>query len=182
MPDISYSIMAHPKRDDYAIELAQELRCSITFDVGEGLWDNAKRSWQEMQGSDYHFVIQDDAILCDGFQEKVQALIERYPDKAYCLYAGQNLKSLKGKFNKTIIHSRIHWGVALGLPAEHIEPFLKYGDKWNQAYGTKHCDTRLCRYCRRVGLEVVYPFPSLVDHQQIPSLNGDSIGRRAYEF
>lgn len=180
---ISYSIMAHPKRAEYALDLMRNLNAPIALDEKKCLWENAKRAWRMHQDlSDAHFVIQDDAILCKNFKERVEALVTQYPGHAYCLYAGKNLKSLKGKFSQTIIHNRIHWGIGLGLPAEHIEPFLKFGDRWTSRYGTKHSDTRLCRYCREVGLKVVYPYPSLIDHRQIPSLIGDSSTRSAYAF
>lgn len=186
---MTFSIMAHPKRMKHAFKLSEALDSPVVFDTGAGLWENAKKAWRQAEG-DVHFVLQDDAILCNGFTDKVQALTERYPNHAYCLYVGENLKTLQGKYDLIVdqaergyvVHNRIHWGVALGLPTEHIKPFLEFGDRWSKHYDTKHCDTRLCRYIRSVGLKVVYPYPSLVDHRQLPSLVGDSIGRKAYKF
>lgn len=67
---ISYSIMAHPKRKEWAEELSKELKCPIYYDTDNTIWNTCKGAWKLATDSDYHFVIQDDAILCNNFKKK----------------------------------------------------------------------------------------------------------------
>ena len=75
---ISYSIMAHPKRKEWAEELARELDCEIYWDNDNTVWHTCRGAWQLAdRTSDYHSVIQHDAVLCRNFKQIVQELVKK---------------------------------------------------------------------------------------------------------
>lgn len=80
---IDYIIMAHHSRSAYLKDLLWQLpqdKTTASIDQGTlGVWENAKRSWSKVDPkSDYGIVIQDDAILCDGFTKKAEQFLTEY--------------------------------------------------------------------------------------------------------
>jgi hypothetical protein len=71
------------------------------------------------------------------------------------------------------------WGVALAVRTAEVPAMLTYCDGVSFAY-----DTRIAHYFRRIrGQATLYPWPSLVDHRDGPSLSGHGDrGRRAHRW
>ena len=125
---ISYSIMAHPNRKEWAEELARELDCEIYWDNDNTIWHTSRGAWQLAdRTSDYHFVIQDDAILCRNFKQRVQELVEKSVEHngetAFQLYLGRCRRFLVNKSDREKEIKEVYYvrtlcagGVAIGMP------------------------------------------------------------------
>lgn len=165
--------MAHPSRKEWAEELSHQLECEIYWDTNNTIWDTCKGAWSlSDKDSDYHFVIQDDAILCRNFKQRVQDFVEKsvkeHGETAFQLYFG------RGRFLKkrADIVSAIElgyykqrkcaWGVAIGLPTRLIPEMTRYGDghyAWQD-------DTKIKYYLLQKDIHTVFPIPCLVDHRR----------------
>lgn len=176
--------MAHISRIEYLSDMMRQLGpIKTVIDDGTlGAWGNCKRAWQQVDTTaDYGFVLQDDAILCEKFVERTQQLIEQYPGRSYQLYFGDRkttnhhrLKAVDG-----VIEAKMMWGVAIGLPIDHIAPMIEHAETYSQDLPD---DSRIKRYCTAVQLPTIFPYPCYVDHRTIPSLTGDKPPRKAYQW
>lgn len=174
--------MAHPKRKEWAEELAKTLNCSIVWDERNDIWDTARRAWLELSNDECEFgvVIQDDAILCDNFIEEVHKLvIKTYHYRTiYQLYINGDIRIFTkeaiefGRERNYIFSRELAGGVATVIPRSMIKDIIHYG---NQSFYPGD-DTKIKMFCLRYGIPVTYPFPSLVDHRRRkdnPSLSGN---------
>ena len=180
---LSISIMLHPDRMQYLGYLIARLgTVPVAIDQGLGRWDTARRAWElHDQSSEYHLVVQDDALVCSCFRDKAEALLDD-PRVATSFYYGRrrNLRAeaRRGMKEGRVVADRLRWGVAICLPTALIPEMLEYADRLE----IPNTDTRVSRFIQARGMRVVYPLPSLIDHRAGPSLIGDSEGRRAYLF
>lgn len=177
---ISVTVMAVPARKPQAEALALQLKkypfvaVSITYDpVADGTheseWNNGKASLMRGVGvSDYHVVIQDDAILTPNFYENIEGAVTHAPSKSVIsLYTGrarpfpQRVIEAMNKVNdETFLqYILLMWGVGIVMPTSHIEPMLEFVADRTEPY-----DTRIGIFYQRNRLPVYYTVPSLVDH------------------
>ncbi len=174
---ISYSIMAHPNRKEWAEELARELDCEIYWDTNNTIWHTCRGAWQLAdRTSDYHFVIQDDAILCRNFKQRVQELVEKSiehnGETAFQLYFGRGRFLLnKSDREKAIkqgyyVRTLCAWGVAIGMPTKLIDEMIRFGN----GYYAWQDDTKIKNFLKSKGIKTVFPTPCLVDHKWSPTL------------
>ncbi len=182
--------MAHPSRAADAHALRLELNAQGVTDVptamdgGCGIIVNCQTAWLMHDAtSDFHFVLQDDAILCRNFVQRVNDLINGpLKSHAYSLYMGrrqQFLREHRSAARAGFWKRSLRWGVAAGLQTSLIPEMLDFYDK---QVGNKD-DNRIKKYLLDKGYRVLYPVPSLVDHRVGPSLVGDpGLGRKAYWF
>ncbi len=188
MNSLSISVMAHPSREEYFPYLQERLGgVPMTIDTGFGIWENCKRAWRlRNTGAAWHVVIQDDAIVCDDFHSRALAALEeaeKHGCDAVSFFFGKRIamqgvakKALEAGYSQS---KWIHWGLAICLRAELIEPMIAFGDKMN----IPQDDARIANFIKSKGLKCYYPMPSLVDHRIGPSLVGDKgTGRCAYSF
>ena len=173
---ISVSIMAHPRRREAAKALYNQLQQYPFSDVYI-IWDELNSEWHTgrralrggiVLGSDWHVVIQDDAILTPNFYENISGAIEALPAKTlFSLYTGTS-RPMPGRVKSAVENSpdgswlRFHqlmWGVGIVIPSDHIEPMLEFVEDIELQYDNKIGEF----YCRN-GLPVYYCVPSLVDH------------------
>jgi hypothetical protein len=189
---ISASVMAHPKRKVQAEYLAAILRLypfcdvSISYDhpdagTHQDEWNNGKRAMLAGVGkSEWHVVIQDDALLTPNFYENIEGAIKAVPKKSIIsLYTGKARpfpKRIKYAVDKAVTatwlkHWLLYWGVGLVLPTSHIEPMIDFVNDREEPY-----DTRIGIFYQRNMLPVYYTVPSLVDHDDdLDSLLGHGI-------
>ena len=168
---ISASIMLHPKREKYRRYLIEALsgfnKVFVSVDRGLGLWDTAERAWAEYDAScDYHLVVQDDAIICDNFYERLDREIVKYPDIAYCLYMGNRdgvERIINGWEARGGVMRRVFgWGVATCLSVRLVDDFLKFSKTSGM---NDHDDGKLTLFARSISLPVWCPIPCLVSHR-----------------
>lgn len=168
--------MAHPNRREWAENLAKELDCSVYYDTNNTIWDTCKGAWRlAPEDSDYHFVIQDDAILCKDFKKKVHDFVQKILKTtngnyiAFQLYIGRD-RLLRGE---TVINSAFEkgffinnvsmWGVAIGMPTKYIDKMIQFGN----GYPAWQDDTKIKYFLKSVNLKTAFPVPCLVDHRPI---------------
>ena len=168
--------MAHPKREYFAKDLAKKLNCSIFWDKDNNIWNTCKGAWFLAENSDYHFVIQDDAILCKNFKKLVKNFISKSikenGETAFQLYFGRGRFLLnKSDREKAIkkgyyVRTLCAWGVAIGMPTKLIDEMVKFGN----GYYAWQDDTKIKNFLKSKGIKTVFPVPCFVDHRELETL------------
>lgn len=181
--------MAHESRGAYFPYLKEMLGKDVTFLVdveGEnslGVWKNCKRAWEAHDPeADWHVVIQDDAVVCDFFEDtakRVIAFVEASENPlAISFYHGKrfNLKEEVKRCLKDgyIVSEYLSWGLAVCLPTKLIPEMIEWCDKLN----LKQDYARINLFLRERGIPVFYPFPPIVEHRKGKSLVGDLVEER----
>jgi ubiquinone/menaquinone biosynthesis C-methylase UbiE len=174
-PTLSVAMMGHPSREKWFPYLREKLGPNAKFIIdhdSEGVWPNARKAWAAFDPeADYHLVIQDDAIVCENFYERVQDILKK-GHKAYCLYwgnvpKGQRSAAEAGLKRGYVVKKTPLWGVAVILSTDIIQGMLDWTGQhnWPSNWGTLADDTRICKYLKRKNCNIYYPLPSLVDHR-----------------
>lgn len=161
--------MAHPKRKEWAEELSKQLDCPVYWDTDNTVWNTCKGAWGLAdKDSDYHFVIQDDAILCKDFKNTVKKFVEKtlkkHQNVSFQLYVGKGrgLDKVKNIMTKdyAILPNNM-WGVAIGLPTKLIDEMIRFGNN----YFAWQDDTKIKYFLKSKGMQTVFPVPCFVDHR-----------------
>ena len=174
VPRVSFTVMAHPKREQWAVGLARQLDCNITWDEKNDRHDTGLRAIKAYDSSaDYHCVVQDDAILAEGFADALP-LILQYPEPG-CpvgLYYGakdstnslhaQAISYALDNGGRWLVRKGPVWGPAIVYPTDNISPLIDYfEDSIVENY-----DRRVMSFYQSQGILCWYSVPSLVDHRQ----------------
>src|SRR5690606_7713538 len=79
-----------------------------------------------------------------------------------------------------LVMDQLHWGVAVVIPTRYIDAMVE----WCDGLDIPNYDTRMSRWFEAQGIETWYPYPSLVDHRESPSLvpGRGHAGRVAHRF
>lgn len=186
--------MASKKREIWAKDLSSKLNdCPIAFDphprfnIGN-IWENCKRAWKLIDKTKkWGLVIQDDAILCSDFLNKIEKHLEK-ADNLNCaiqFYLGNNPQYEEqfeqNKDNGYLVKPNLSWGVAIALKTEWIDDMIKFGDgdsNWQD-------DLKIKYFLIKKQIPTYYPIPGLVDHRQEnenPSLVRSGEGNRYSNF
>lgn len=181
---LSVSVMAHPSRAAMVPTLLGMLPgAQVYWDTNNTIWDTCKGAWKLHDPSaDYHVVIQDDAIICQNFEERARKLLES-GFSAYSFYFS-NSTSLKQMADEAlarggVVRDLLHWGVAVCLKTSLINEMIKYCDKLPDDAD----DVRIKKFLQHKGIPTFCPMPSLVDHRpDIDSLVDNKPGRKAMYF
>jgi hypothetical protein len=198
-PRLSISIAAHEKRENLVWDLVDRLRLArenaltwwtIAWDRDDDEWDTHRRAWSKWPAtSTHHLVLQDDALPCRNLIPGLEQWVLPYiGDRPISLYFGNALSHPKilratrqANDNNAswIVSSGVWWGVAVLLPVSLIQPMLEFCSPRRELY-----DRRLTIWCENRELLVYYPWPSLVEHRDEPSLvnPGRRPGRTAVNF
>lgn len=193
---ISVTIMAHPKRRAQANALLAQLdlypfkQCSVVWDRLNDEWNTGKRSLEAGidAASDWHVVLQDDAILPPNFYDHIVGALNAVPIKSLIsLYTGTT-RPLPKRVTAAIAKARqaswlrsdmLLWGVGIVIPTAHITEVLDFVSDRQEVY-----DFRIGWAYQRNRLPIFYTNPSLVDHNNdLGSLLKESpnIRREDYE-
>lgn len=191
---ISVAIMSHPKRTAEAAELLGQLLeypfsshrlvtdCLRPIEKA-GEWQTGKRALRTgiEAGSDWHVVIQDDAILTPNFYENIEGAIKSLDQKTLVsLYTGTS-RPLAGRVKAAVAKAQdgdmlrshqLYWGVGIVIPTDHIKPMLEFVENIDLLY-----DNRIGEFYCRNGLPVYYTAPSLVNHDDDAESLLDGHGR-----
>src|SRR5690606_31733722 len=82
--------MAHPARRAWVTELHDQLGpVPAAWDQRNNEWDTGARAWRlHDPDADWHLVLQDDAILCPNFADRLHATLAQAPTGPVSLYIG----------------------------------------------------------------------------------------------
>ena len=187
---VSYAVVGHPKRAKQASELAHALDAEVAMDNGRGSNANHDAAWALYDPwAEWHVVVEDDAVLTSGFLQQAAAALAAAPgDGAVSFYLGNSRP--KPTEAPAAVRAAIdvgahwvraessYWGVALALPTGYITEMLAYVQRSTLPY-----DIRLGTWLRARKLPCWHTVPSLVDHDDGPSLLWDNApARRAVLF
>ncbi|EUM72844.1 hypothetical protein L356_09179 [Enterobacter sp. MGH 10] len=164
------AIVAHHSRRAMANDLASDLEADSIFMDEHSAGANANHlralSWAAEQ-SDRVIIIEEDALPVDGFRDKAQDWLTRFPDNLCSFYLGtgrppQYQMQIAERLivaDKTradyLTLSRLIHGVCYSVPPEHVQRVLS---RWDNS---KPADYAVGDAW---GGSVVYPCYSLVDH------------------
>lgn len=195
---LSAVIMAHPTRKAFVSELQAKLDgdVPVVWDEKNDRWDTGRRSMLAYDPeASHHLVLQDDAVIPHDLLAGLEKAITHTPEAApLCLYIGkvrpdraavQRLVRRADRVKNTswIVMSHLHWGVGIVMPTRLIDRMVRWGDTRSDI---TNYDKRIGRWCQLRRIPVYYPWPSLVDHRNSPSLvpgrNPKGLHRRAHAF
>lgn len=177
---ISASIMSHPDRAYYSERLMWRLNSmpfhsvSLVFDDGRGEWSTGERALRSHTDSEWHVVIQDDAIISKNFYEQVVESIEKAPQRTLISFYIGTIRPAERKITASvrlvesnnaswILANDLLWGVGFAIPTEDIEPMLEYVSL-GRKYRELPYDKRIGVYYKNNKRGVLYTYPSFVNH------------------
>lgn len=177
---VSAAIMAHPKRAGFVAELEGRLdrEAALVWDDGSNSrWGTGRRALLSYDPeATHHLVVQDDAVvprdLVAGLE---QAIAHTSGDVPVCLYVGRvrpyrqlvdQYVARAGSGASWLVMDQLCWGVAIAFPTKIIEDMVAWCDRQT----IPNYDTRMSRWLEGEGIATWYPWPSLVDHRESPSL------------
>ncbi|MEU2821306.1 NAD(P)-dependent oxidoreductase [Streptomyces bacillaris] len=178
--------MTHPRRISAAGEIAAKDprgRIQVVQDPDPSGPPTALRtanpSWSCVgDAATHHIVFQDDVILAQGFFDQVEKVAAAVPGEAVAFYEGWEgrnsgvvrLGALTGASWAYAVDEHVP-SLALMLPAEAARGYARFaaehGDGWPY-------DVVIQRYLKALGIPVRIAVPSTVDHDDVPSLAGNS--------
>jgi hypothetical protein len=177
---LSVAVMAHPSRAPLVRDLVQSIdadRVDVAWDEKNQEWHTGRRALLAYDPSaEWHVVLQDDALVCQDLIAGLTCALTVVPrNAALGLYLGRT-RPLRSRIGKTvaaatdetgwIVLTQLLWGVGVVLPTAFIDEIVWRGDRTH----VLEYDRRLSTVFRRMSMPVWYPWPSLVDHRDEPSL------------
>lgn len=172
-------IVAHLDRITQAEKLADQTQAAyIAYDDGTlGCDGNHKRVWEwhAEHTTDWAIVLEDDALPVENFRQQLEQVLAQAPTPIVSLYLGRSrpLCGWQTRIGLAVVkanQSNSHWivtdaalhAVALCVRADLVPSML--------AWVQNPVDDCISRWIRAQGLKVGYPWPSLVDHEDGPTL------------
>lgn len=176
---LSVAVMAHPRRADQAKALAEVTAAKLVWDTRNDEWDTGSRALlAHDSAATHHLVLQDDAVPVFDLRAHVTRAIAQHPDRIISLYLGTSRPpdiqprvtaatvAAEERGRSWIQHSALLHGVAVVVPTSVVQDLVGWCRRFSIPY-----DERIGLYSRMI-LErpVLYTWPSLVDHDDGPTL------------
>lgn len=164
---ISPVVMAIPERARWADALGKELNCEVVYDAERaGPWANARRCWLAAPDDCTHrLVLQDDAILCDGFMDVLHAAVEQRPHHVVNLWSCWPFLLDASMQGISWVRSKARCsGLGLLMPRTWIDPFVAWREMYFDPAWTC-CDGPLLLWRLTENDGMHYTVPSLVQHR-----------------
>lgn len=178
---VSFTVMAHPKRKQWAEDLSSKIPASIVWDRKNDRHDTGLRAIKAYDiNADWHVVVQDDVHVPPNFKEGVEKALKWVP-------AGIPVSFYHGGSEKISRHSQAVlraidagacwlerkgpvWGPAIAYPVDTI-PAL---ETFYVASEVENYDRRVMKFYQSIGVNCWYTVPSIVEHRtkDNPSLTG----------
>lgn len=197
MSGLSVAVMAHPARAHLVDELVDALEIGadrVVWDTNNNRWHTGRRAWETYDpAADYHFVIQDDALVCRDLIAGLEKALDHVPAEAIVSPYTGTRRPMSGIVENAVGEARaagaawiimraLNWGVGIIAPTSSIDDMIAWADK--QSY--PNYDRRVGRYYYLVTCWPVWStWPTLIDHRDhdtAPSLCGHGPGRVAHGF
>ncbi|MGR8007559.1 NAD-dependent epimerase/dehydratase family protein [Streptomyces hypolithicus] len=178
--------MTHPKRLEEAQLLADadvRSRVQVVVDPEPEGRPTALRvaplSWDCVEPDvTHHLVLQDDVLLAEGFYEHAERAAAAVPHEAISFYAGWEARN--GAVARLAALTGAQWAYtlqehvpcqALMLPAEVARGYARFQEEHGEGWPY---DVVMQRYLNALGIPVRFCTPSTVQHDDLPSLAGNS--------
>lgn len=187
---ISAAIMAHPSREHFVAELAEQLpEAEIVWDRHNDRWETGARSLRAFDpAAEHHLVLQDDGVPCADLLTAAERAAKAAGERPVALYTGR-VRPHQRTINPAVRQARTegrpwiaapgpYWGVGLVIPTAHIEELTWWGD--NHAEISNY-DRRIAAWYAEQEIDCWYTVPSLVNHRPVaenPSLVKGRTGNR----
>ncbi|GAA4046936.1 hypothetical protein [Nonomuraea soli] len=192
-PVLSTVVMTHPARLDRARRLAAQLSrleprivVDPAPDEGPSTLRTAAAAWSAVApGVTHHLVVQDDAIPCAHFPERVLAAVARHPGLPLSLFAewgshtAHSLRMVAAAGGTwTEVADQYVPSVALVMPAALARAFGRAATEEPGTFAGQD-DVALRQFMTAAGTRALCRIPNLVEHAEEESLTGnDGYGPR----
>lgn len=179
---ISFAVVGHESRLTQAIALANRIGGQLSVDDGSrGVLGNHLRAWAATAaiGRSWACVIEDDAEPVEDFVQQAEQALAAAPADIVSLYLGRTRPAhiqmdIRQALHRAD-HTDAHWitadtvahGVAVAMRSHRRDDWLRFAREGGIALPV---DELLTVWCRDRGHTVAYTVPSLVQHQDGPSL------------
>lgn len=125
------------------------------------------RAWAPPYHGDHVLVLEDDAVLALDADQAILAVLRRFPSSPIGFFCFREYTIRADEAGATYArHGCFSGGVAQCLPADMARDF----DAWHRAEFAsrrdRSVDGRLSHYVQRHGIPVIFPAPSIVNHDQ----------------
>lgn len=199
-------VVADVRRRDEDGEIMGEVLASkvgaevISIDDGMlGHTNHSIKVWTNLaqRGGDWAVVLEDDAKPVDGFREQLDMALANAPSGVVSLYLGQGYPTAWQRFIKKavtnqranyVVSTHVLHSVALAIRVELINDMLRFISWLSDEDKKWPFDEQVTHWARQRGNDVVYTWPSLVDHADGESLihhpegqGSDGIARVAWK-
>lgn len=189
---LSATIMAHPDRSGFVTELRSALDrdVPVVWDEKGDRWDTGSRALLAYDPeATHHLVLQDDAVVCRDLLAGVERACDYLGTQAaMCLYFGRVKRSRRNVWRlihrtradtSWIVTPQLNWGVGVVLPTWLLDGLVKSAHGYTDL---ANYDRRIGRYLQAQHIPVYYPWPSLIDHRDSPSLVPGRWGRKRHAY
>lgn len=185
---VSFAIMAHPSRSRFVRDLLRELGdIPVAWaqppyaepGYREPVWRTCREAMQLHDGSEFHCVIQDDALPCPDFRAKVDELVQRGEFIYQLFYRNKGswpeVRQLAKPGVDFTYRGRL-LGPAVIYPTRVLPDLIAACDQMETRLGS---DDRI-KVWAEANIDTYVPLPSLVNHRIGPSLLGHPERRVAW--
>lgn len=184
---LSAVIMAHPDRRARAeaVQARLDRPTEIVWDETHNVWDTGRRAMLAYDPEcTHHAVVQDDVLVPRDLLAGIERALEHVPEGAPLGgYIGR-IRPCPHQMEKVTARANRHaaswivlpepiWGPLIVVPTACIPEMVEF---CKGLTGMRNYDLRISRYFVEKQIDVWFPWPSIVDHADGPSL---IIGRSA---
>lgn len=173
--NIKFVVVGHHARRQQAEALASALGAHLLIDDGNhgANWNHRRALEWAAEQSDRVIIIEEDALPVEGFRDKAQDWLARFPDDMLSFYLGtgrppQYQKEIAGMLvdadrvcSDHIVLSKLIHGVCYSPPQGRLARMLS---AWNKTLAADYA------VGEAFGGRVIYPCYSLVDHADLPTV------------
>jgi hypothetical protein len=175
MPQIAYTITAHPKRAEYVARMRARLTGQgsgpvlVSMDSeGLGCWGNTRRAWGlGSRAATHQLVMQDDISFCCDFVRVAQWCAQLRPKDPVSFFLPRKVaEEAEAHGLHWAVTRRYLWGQALLMPTQMVDSCLAWiaGREGTDPTWAHHDDVRFAAFFRAAKLCVYVPVPTLVEH------------------
>lgn len=172
---VKFVVVGHHDRREQAESLALRLSAHLLLDDDNhgANWNHRRAMAWAAEQSERVVVLEDDALPVDGFEQLVAPWLARFPDSLVSFYLGtgrppqyqpkvaEKLIAADKEHADYITLPRLIHGVCYSVPPAHLDNVLK---RWESHKAADYAVGDAW------GGVVVYPYWSLVEHQDGPSV------------
>lgn len=172
-------IVAHHARADQAHALQEQVRATYVHMDNGTVGCNAahRKAWTYLAGteSDWAVTLEDDAVPVDGFTQQLGQALAVAPSPIVSLYLGrvrpphfqpfvEQALTQARQANSCWLTGKLLHAVGVAIRTDHIRSMLDESDP------NLPIDQSIGVWARNQGIDTAYTLPSLVDHDDGPTL------------